>query len=78
MSALDLLQALGAEPSEPVDHKALTSVSQLEQLVGYSMSHCAGVERTFTDQALFLKIVQTAANIEHTVSDLRPIIVFLA
>ncbi len=68
MSALDLLSAMEVAPSSPEDHPSLASLSDLEQLVGYSMKHCAGLERVFVDQGLFLKIVEKASSIKHTVS----------
>lgn len=68
LSARELLQALKATPSKPFDHPHLTSIAELEQLVLYSMLHCAGLERTFTDGDLFKDIVEAASSLSHTVS----------
>ena len=67
VSALDLLRALQVDPSSPRDHSTLSSLRDLEQLVGYSMQHCAGLERVFVDQALFLQIVEAGDKVEHAV-----------
>ncbi len=68
MSALDLLIKMEVTPSVPNDHSYLSTLSDLEQLLGYSMSHCAGLERMFVDKKLFLEIVKKAGSIRHTVS----------
>ena len=68
MSARELLNALNATPTEPVDHPSLNSVTQLEQFVSFSMQNCAGLERTFADIALFDTITNNAASLPHSVS----------
>jgi len=68
VSAKSLLLALEASPSQAVDHAVLSSVAELEQLVAHSMTHCAGIERSFLDRDLFNAIVETAASITHKVS----------
>ncbi len=68
VSGLDLLEALKVVPSNPSDHAALNTLDDLEQLMSYSMMHCAGLERVFRDKQLFLTIVETAININHSVS----------
>lgn len=67
VSAIDLLSALNVHPSAPNDHPSINNVSVLHEVVGYSMQHCAGVERVFTDQKQFLKTVDTAKQLQHTV-----------
>ena len=65
VSATDLLLALNVEVTEPCDHSALNSVSELEQLVAFSMLHCAGVERTFTELSVFHNLTNIAATLSH-------------
>ena len=66
--ALSLLKALNVSHTAPSDHSSLNSVMQLEQLVSFSMLHCAGIERVFSDPELFTHIVQVAETLPHTVS----------
>lgn len=65
VTAIDLLTALNLEVTEPHDHSTLNSFSQLEQLVAFSMLHCAGVERTFTELSLFHNLTSLAATLSH-------------
>ena len=67
LSALDLLKYLNMSATPPNDHSAITSPSDLEQLVGYSMEHCAGIERVYSDLQGFNKIVETATKLPHVV-----------
>ena len=69
VSAKSLLLALEASPSVAVDHDVLSSVADLEQLVAYSMTHCAGIERSFLDKDLFDSIVETGTSVAHKVCD---------
>ncbi len=75
VSALDMLVAMKVTPSPPSDHSSLATLTDLEQLLGYSMQHCAGLERVFADQALFLEMVEKAGSIKHTVSAVSAVIV---
>lgn len=67
VSAVDLLKALNAKSTLPRDHPSLNSIADLEQLVAFSMYHCAGVERFFSDRLLFSNITSVAALQPHTV-----------
>lgn len=69
MSAVDLLKALEVTSTFPYDHPSLSSVAELEQVVAFSMMHCAGIERTFMDQSVFENIVHIASTIPHSVSE---------
>ncbi len=69
MSAIDLLEALKQSSTSPLDHSTLSSAVELEQVVAFSLLHCAGVERIFTDQSVFDGIVNTASTLSHSVSD---------
>lgn len=69
VSAIDLLKALKLQSTAPQDHSALSSLVELEQLVAFSMYHCAGVERIFTNQTLFNSITTVAASLPHVVSE---------
>lgn len=68
VSAVDILGVLEVNSTYPCDHASLSSVTELEQVVGFSMLHCAGVERTFVHHHLFNNIVNTASSIPHSVS----------
>ena len=68
VSAVDLLKALNATPSSPGDHASLSSIEDLEEVVSYSMQHCAGIERVFTDHEVFERIAEAAAQLPHVVS----------
>ena len=68
VSAVKLLGALEVNSTSPCDHASLSSVGELEQVVGFSMLHCAGVERTFVHHQLFNNIVNTASSVPHSVS----------
>ena len=67
VSAVDLLKALDMDITLPCDHSNLSSTTELEQLVAFSMLHCAGIERVFTHQSLFDTIVNIAASLPHVV-----------
>lgn len=69
VSAVELLEALEMNSTTPCDHPNLSSAAELEQVVGFSMLHCAGVERTFVHRYLFDGIVNTASTIPHSVSE---------
>ena len=68
VSAVDLLKHLHLESTVPHDHSTLSSLLELEQLVAFSMYHCAAVERIFTNKTLFNMITATATSIPHIVS----------
>lgn len=70
VSAVDLLKALNLTSTTPQDHPSLNSLEKLEQLVAFSMYHCAGVERPFNNQALFNHITSIATSLSHVVSKL--------
>ncbi len=67
VSAKDLLQALQVNPTKPVNHQTLSSVEDLEQVVSYSMLHCAAMERTFINADSFYNIVHVATALSHKV-----------
>ena len=67
VSAIDLLKALNLQSTIPEDHTVLSSLAELEQLVAFSMYHCAGVERIFINQTLFNSITTIAASVPHIV-----------
>ena len=68
MSAVELLALLNATGSVPRDHASLSSIDDLQEVVAYSMQHCAGIERVFTDAKQFNIITQSAAQLSHVVS----------
>ena len=68
VSATDLLKLLNAPVTHPRDHASLSTVAELQEVVAYSMVHCAGVERVFTDSNLFQIIAESAAQLPHVVS----------
>ena len=68
VSAVDLLNMLNATPSLPRDHASLESIETLQEVVAYSMQHCAGIERVFTDHNVFDMIATTATSLPHIVS----------
>ena len=68
ISATVLLRALNITPGPPSDHAVLSNLAELQELVGYSMQHCAGIERFFSNQEVFQQTVQVAASLPHTVS----------
>ena len=68
VSAVDLLSSLQLESTIPHDHSTLSSFTELEQLVAFSMLHCAGVERAFTDLPMFLNLTTIASTLDHVVS----------
>ena len=68
VSAIDLLEALNVSHTLPKDHSSLNSITHLEQLVAFSMLHCAGMERTFADLKLFNNIISIAESLPHKVS----------
>ena len=70
VSAVDLLKALNLPSTAPQDHPSLNSLEKLEQLVAFSMYHCAGVERPFDDHTLFSHITTVATSLSHIVSKL--------
>ena len=69
VSAIDLLKVLNVTVSHPRDHSSLSSTADLQELVAYSMEHCAGIERVFTDQKQFQTIVEAAKKLPHVVSE---------
>ena len=68
VSAVHLLKVLNARESSPRDHASLSSVNDLQEVVAYSMQHCAGTERVFTDKELFQQIAESATQLPHVVS----------
>ena len=68
MSAVDLLKVLNATPSSPHDHASLESIVDLQEVVAYSMQHCAGIERVFTNSKVFEMIAKKASTLPHVVS----------
>ena len=68
VSAVDLMAKLEANSTLPLDKSVLRSLSDLSELVAYSMLHCAGVERTFIDQSIYRNIMKSASSIPHRVS----------
>ena len=72
MSAVDLLRLLNATGRESRDHASLSSIGDLEEVVAYSMQHCAGIERVFTDPKQFNIITKTATQLPHVVSERYP------
>ena len=69
VSATALFQALDLTPLPLADHHILTSLSDLQEVVAYSMQHCAGIERFFKDKQVFQQTVEAAKTVPHTVSD---------
>lgn len=67
VSAIDLLEALNVSITSPKEHPYLNSLTELEQVVSFSMLHCAGMERVFLDQQLFIAITDVARSIPHEV-----------
>ena len=67
LSAAELLSALGATPGGIADHAAISTVEELQETVAFSMATCSGVERPFSDRALYNRIVQVASNLTHEV-----------
>ncbi len=65
--AVELLKALDVNITSPNDHSSINSRTQLEQLVSYSMLHCAGTERMFTDLQSFNDITDIATSLDHMV-----------
>ena len=51
------------------DHVSLSSIDDLQEVVAYSMQHCAGIERVFTDAKQFNSITQAATQLPHVVSE---------
>ena len=68
VSAIDLLKLLNAPVTHPRDHASLGTITDLQEVVAYSMQHCAGIERVFTDSNLFQIIAESAAQLPHVVS----------
>ena len=68
VSAVDLLKYMNATASYPRDHASLTTMDDLQEVVAYSMQHCAGIERVFTDPELFQVITEAASLLPHVVS----------
>lgn len=68
VSAVDLLKLMNSTVSSPRDHASLSSINDLQEVVGYSMQHCAGIERVFTDLELFQMITEAATLLPHDVS----------
>ena len=68
VSATNLLHSLNQPPVFPTDHAVLSSLLDLTEVVAYSMEHCAGVERFFSEREIFKKTVEAATTVEHTVS----------
>lgn len=69
VSATDLLKALHVSPGAAMTHPHLSSLEDLQELVSYSMQHCAGTERFFTSQEVFEQTVQAAITVNHKVGD---------
>lgn len=67
VSATDLLKALHVSPGAAMTHPHLSSLEDLQELVSYSMQHCAGTERFFTSQEVFEQTVQAATTVNHKV-----------
>ena len=67
VSATDLLKALHVSPGAAMTHPHLSSLEDLQELVSYSMQHCAGTERFFTSQEVFEQTVQAATTLNHKV-----------
>ena len=69
MSGTSLLRALGQEPSNVTsNHPILDTIDHVQQCLGYSMSHCAGLERFFSNRSLYQLITDKAGEIDHEVS----------
>lgn len=66
VSATELLQALNITPGASADHTSLDSLQDLQEIVSYSMQHCAGTERFFSNLEVFQQTVQAATTIPHT------------
>ena len=69
VSAVELLKLLNATGSVSRDHTSLGSINDLQEVVAYSMQHCAGIERVFTDARQFNIITQAAIQLPHIVSE---------
>ena len=69
MSATDLLKALQVSPGAAMTHPHLSSLEDLQELVSYSMQHCAGTERFFTSQEVFEQTMKAAITVNHKVRD---------
>jgi len=69
VSGTNLLNALGQEPSNVTfDHPVLDTIDHVQQCLAYSMHHCAGLERFFSNRSLYQLITDKAAEIDHEVS----------
>ena len=50
------------------NHPILDTMDHVQQCLGYSMSHCAGLERFFSDRSLYQLITDKAGEIDHEVN----------
>ena len=69
MSGTSLLTSLGQEPSNVTsNHPLLDTIDHVQECLSYSMNHCAGLERFFSNRSLYQLITDKAAEIDHEVS----------
>lgn len=69
MSGTNLLKALGQEPSNVTsDHPVLDTIDHVQDCLAYSMLHCAGLERFFSNRSLYQLITDKGAEIDHEVN----------
>ncbi len=63
--AVDLLKELGVTPGDRIDHTVLDNFEHLQNSFHFHFSRGGAVERTFTDQAAFIKIIEAANRLEN-------------
>lgn len=69
MSGTSLLKALGQTPCNLTsNHDVLDTIDHVQQCLAYSMHHCAGLERFFSNRSLYQLITDKAAEIDHEVN----------
>lgn len=69
VSGTSLLVALGQQPNNVTsNHPVLDTIDHVQQCLAYSMHHCAGLERFFSNRSLYQLITDKAAEIDHEVN----------